>query len=140
MTYGMPRTRHATLRPVSETAVNGPQELIVALLSEPDFRNVADIARDSGWNYQRLQRWYKGSVGGIAPDDLADLLIDLGREPDHYGVTPSLAWRRKHAEDIAARAAADPDAMPAWFAQWSEQLDERLRRIEVAVGVPPLEM
>lgn len=99
MSNPVPFGGRATLRRV-DTAATTPQDLLVQLLEESDFATVADIARASGWNYQRLHRWSKGSVGAeaIPQDDLADLLVDLERRPEDYGVRPSLAWKRKRLQ------------------------------------------
>lgn len=108
----MPPARHATLRRMDA------KELIATLLREPDFGSVADIARASGWNYQRLHRWSKGSVADIGQDDLADLLVTLDREPQVYNVVPSLSWRRRRDNQ---RVLAD-DLIP--------QLDRILERVQ----------
>lgn len=126
--------RHVTIPAVSESAITGPADLLEKLLSEPDFSSVAEIARTAGWNYQRLHRWSKGSVGAdaIPQDDLADLLIDLERNPDDYGVRPSIVWKRKHIR-ASAIWAGDTDAVaaeaPPWFRQHVEQLDAQIKEL-----------
>lgn len=109
MSNPVPVTGRATLRRV-DTVTTTPQDLLAQLLEESDFGTVADIARASGWNYQRLHRWSKGSVGAeaIPQDDLADLLVDLERKPDDYGVRPSLAWKRKQLQRGPGAAIIDP--------------------------------
>ncbi len=125
VTGGMPPTRRATLRSVRETATT-PRDLLEALLTEEDFATVADVARASGWNYQRLQRWWKGSVGDIPPDDMADLVVSLGRHPDDYGIRPSIPWRRSFE-------ASDPGAAPAWFERWAAEQAAKLEQQEAAI-------
>lgn len=96
-----------------KTRQTTPQELVEKLLEHPQFQTVADIARASEWNYQRLQRWKNWDVGGISQDDMADLLNAMKFKPSDYGVQPSIAWERRNLGTL--------NEPPEWFKQYAEQ-------------------
>jgi hypothetical protein len=100
---GLPVGRRANLHAV-KTAT--PQDLMASLLGEEGVGTVADIARATGVNYQRLLRWSNGTSSAVPQDEMADLVAALGRDPEAYGVQPSLAWRQKRDQH---------QAPPPWF-------------------------
>lgn len=101
-----------------------PEELVARLLASPDYGTVAEIARAAGWNYQRLNRWSKGSGGQISQDDMADLLGALELRPEDFDIRPSLIWRRAHER------AADQTEAPAWFTKEMERYFEALAELD----------
>ena len=91
-----------------------PQDLIAALKAHDDFGTPAAIARASGRSYQTIHRWATGKVGQISQDDMADLVFDLGLDPEDFGVRPSRGWRERRGVHSGAGAGGGP---PAWFTE-----------------------
>ena|SRR5690606_2833384 len=78
-----------------------PQDLIAQIIDQTEYRDVAEIARASRWNYQRILRWANGSTGGITQDAMADLLVDLELNYEDFGVRPSKVWRDRTTDQLA---------------------------------------
>lgn len=116
--YGLPVGCRASLHAV-KTAT--PQDLMASLLREEGVGTVADIARATGVNYQRLLRWSNGTSSAVPQDEMADVVAALGRDPDEYGVQPSLAWRQKHEQ---------ASAPPPWAVELHAKIDRVLTILE----------
>lgn len=85
-------------------------DVIGRLLQESaDFPTLSSIAGASSLSAPTVTRWRDDHQGSIPHDQLASFLEELGREPEDYGVQPSIAWRSR-------RAMREQRALPKWAA------------------------